>query len=146
MTYLVLFIDGIKIVSELKPMRSEIGIEVPLVAFAEAIHADITEQGVDGKIALCRGDLCVPIDSSSRRNIEGRDYVPLEAFGDAFGLRWKSSAKELRVDTNESHEVEGLGMGQIAPPFALPDMYSGEPVSSQAFRGRKSVFFMWASW
>ena len=146
MSYMVLWVDGVEYVSDLRPVRTEIGIEVPIRVFANAIQADVVGLEVDGNIALCRGDLCVPIDSSSRRKIDGNDYVPLEIFGEAFGLRWKSIEKELRVDTNGIPETAGLGFGQIAPSFTLPDMYSGEPVSSESFRSRKSVFFMWASW
>lgn len=143
---MVLTIDGVDVSSDLQPRRTEAGIEIPLEVFADAIHADVKELGDGGNIALCRDDLCVPIDAGLRRLIDGHEYVPLEVFGKAFGLLWTSTEKEIRVNTNGSRNSEGLGMGQIAPGFTLPDMYTGEPVSSDTFRRRKSVFFMWASW
>lgn len=40
----------------------------------------------------------------------------------------------------------GLGIGHAPPAFTLPDLYSGELVSLSDFRGKKTAFFMWASW
>ena len=40
----------------------------------------------------------------------------------------------------------GLGIGHAPPVFTLPDLYSGELVSLSDFRGKKTAFFMWASW
>ena len=40
----------------------------------------------------------------------------------------------------------GLGIGQVPPAFILPDLYSGEQVSLSDFLGKKTAFFMWASW
>lgn len=40
----------------------------------------------------------------------------------------------------------GLSIGQVPPAFILPDLYTGELISSSDFRGKKTAFFMWASW
>lgn len=42
--------------------------------------------------------------------------------------------------------VLGLGIGHAPPAFILPDLYTGEMISSSDFRGKKTAFFMWASW
>jgi hypothetical protein len=34
----------------------------------------------------------------------------------------------------------------VPPAFELPDLYTGELVSSASFVGRKTFFYMWASW
>ena len=143
---MILWVDGAEVISDLRPRQTKAGIEIPIKVFSDAIHAEIKEPEVGGTIALCRGDLCVPIVPGSRRMVDGHAYVPLDIFGNAFGLQWTSNDKELRVNTKGIRKSEGLGIGQIAPGFTLPDMYTGEPVSSEAFRRRKSVFFMWASW
>ena len=40
----------------------------------------------------------------------------------------------------------GLGIGHVPPAFTLPDLFTGEMISSGDFLGKKTVFFMWASW
>ena len=40
----------------------------------------------------------------------------------------------------------GLSIGHAPPAFTLPDLYTGEMISSSDFRGKKTAFFMWASW
>ena len=40
----------------------------------------------------------------------------------------------------------GLSIGHAPPAFTLPDLYSGEQVSLSDFLGKKTAFFMWASW
>lgn len=40
----------------------------------------------------------------------------------------------------------GLSIGHAPPAFTLPDLYSGELVSSSDFLSKKTAFFMWASW
>ena len=40
----------------------------------------------------------------------------------------------------------GLGIGHVPPAFTLPDLFTGEMISSSDFRGKKTAFFMWASW
>ena len=40
----------------------------------------------------------------------------------------------------------GLGIGHAPPAFTLPDLYTGELISSSDFFGKKTAFFMWASW
>ena len=48
------------------------------------------------------------------------------------------------VSTNGS--ANGLGFGETPPAFTLPDLYTGDPIASSDFLGRKVVFYMWASW
>ena len=38
-----------------------------------------------------------------------------------------------------------LRVGDPAPEFTLPDL-SGGLCSSSSFRGKKAVFYVWASW
>ena len=40
----------------------------------------------------------------------------------------------------------GLSIGHAPPAFTLPDLYTGELISSSDFHGKNTVFFMWASW
>ncbi len=43
-------------------------------------------------------------------------------------------------------DESGSGVGQVPPMFVLPDLFSGELVSSASFRGRKTFFYMWVLW
>lgn len=57
-------------------------------------------------------------------------------------LSGEESVKTLESELNDI----GLSIGQVPPAFTLPDLYSGEMISSSDFRGKKTAFFMWASW
>ena len=146
MDRLALQVDGLAVASEFEPLRTAAGILVPLDAFTVAIDAEAKEAGLDGSVALCRGDRCVPIDVDSLEEIGGCVYTLLERIGEALGLHWTVEGKELRVDTKEAQDSEEIGVGRKAPGFTLPDMFTGEPVSTESFLRRKTVFYMWASW
>ena len=62
--------------------------------------------------------------------------------GSAHTLSGEESVKTLEPELNDV----GLSIGHAPPAFTLPDLYSGELVSSSDFRGKKTAFFMWASW
>ncbi len=57
-------------------------------------------------------------------------------------LSGEEFVKTLESELNDI----GLSIGQVPPAFTLPDLYSGEMISSSDFRGKKTAFFMWASW
>lgn len=57
-------------------------------------------------------------------------------------LSGEESVKTLEPELNDV----GLSIGHVPPVFTLPDLYSGELVSLSDFRGKKTAFFMWASW
>ncbi len=57
-------------------------------------------------------------------------------------LSGEESVKTLEPELNDV----GLSIGQAPPAFTLPDLYSGEMISSSDFLGKKTAFFMWASW
>ncbi len=57
-------------------------------------------------------------------------------------LSEEESVKTLEPELNDI----GLSIGQVPPAFTLPDLYSGEMISSSNFLGKKTAFFMWASW
>ncbi len=62
--------------------------------------------------------------------------------GSAHTLSGEESVKTLEPERNDV----GLSIGHMPPAFTLPDLYSGELISSGDFRGKKTAFFMWASW
>ena len=55
------------------------------------------------------------------------------------------SGESVKVVEPELNDI-GLGIGHAPPSFTLPDLYTGELISLSGFRGKKTVFFMWASW
>ena len=116
---------------------------VPLRAFSEAVGAEVKELDGNGQLAVCKGDLCIPL--SAVLSLDGAVFVPLAAFGEPLGLKWKVDGDALRV-TSENGVRSGLGIGNRPPDFTLPDLYSGEPISLGDYRGKKTVFYMWASW
>ena len=54
----------------------------------------------------------------------------------------EESVKTLEPELNDI----GLSIGQVPPAFILPDLFTGEMISSSDFLGKKTAFFMWASW
>ena len=62
--------------------------------------------------------------------------------GSAHTLSGEESVKTLEPELNDV----GLSIGHAPPAFTLPDLYSGELVSLSDFLGKKTAFFMWASW
>lgn len=77
-------------------------------------------------------------------------FASPSAFAGPAGLGWTYDAAEkvLRIFTgmgSRSSEV-GLGIGDLAPDFTLPDLYTGNLISLSDFRGQRTAFFMWASW
>ena len=57
-------------------------------------------------------------------------------------LSEEESVKTLEPELNDI----GLSIGHMPPAFTLPDLYTGEMISSSDFLGKKTAFFMWASW
>ncbi len=62
--------------------------------------------------------------------------------GSVHTLSGEESVKTLEPELSDV----GLSIGHAPPAFTLPDLYSGEMISSSGFRGKKTAFFMWASW
>lgn len=121
---------------------------VPLDAFCALVGAEAKVLEGDGPLAVCREELCVPLNVSGDRDtlvIDGTAFARLDAFGEPLGLSWKRAGNILQVTSDLSVAV-GLGIGQIPPDFALPDLFSGDRVALRDYRGKKAVFYMWASW
>ncbi len=57
-------------------------------------------------------------------------------------LSGEESVKTLEPELNDI----GLSIGHVPPAFTLPDLFTGEMISSSDFLGKKTAFFMWASW
>src|SRR5207302_8310612 len=52
--------------------------------------------------------------------------------------------------TNAGADITGLGtgpkVGQLAPDFALNELYTGRPITLSSLRGRPVWINFWASW
>jgi hypothetical protein len=116
---------------------------VPAQAFSEAIGAECKEIG--GQWAVCREDLCISLTSWETEEVEEVLFARLDAFAEPLWLEWSVEGGILAV-VGGQERVSGLGVGQTPPAFELPDLFSGELVSSGSFRGKKTFFYMWASW
>lgn len=62
--------------------------------------------------------------------------------GSAHTLSGEESVKTLEPELNDV----GLSIGHAPPAFTLPDLFTGKMISSSDFFGKKTAFFMWASW
>ena len=145
MTTLRVLIDGNE--SDLIATQKGDDVYVALDHFCEQIDAEakILESG--GPLAVCREDLCIPLNVSGIEDtmtVDGVLLGRLAAFGDPLGLSWTQNNGSLVVTSGQV--VAGLGIGNVPPSFTLPDLHSGAPVSVSDYRGKKTVFYMWASW
>lgn len=120
---------------------------VPLQAFSEAVGAEVKTLDGSGRLAICKGDLCIPLDVSGANavSIGGVIYAPLAVFAGSLGLRWQMEDDALQVTSSAIDHI-GLGVGDYPPNFTLPDLYTGELVSLRDYRGKKAIFFIWATW
>ena len=120
---------------------------VPLDGFCDLIGAEAKE--IDGgPFAVCRGDLCIPLNVSDTRDtimVDGVLFGRLDAFGGPLDLEWHLDNGTLSIQSKKDSTV-GLGAGDQPPPFTLSDLYTGQSVSLSDFQGKKTAFYMWASW
>ena len=149
-----LFIDDKEVVLSPRATMKNGDVLVPLEAFGEQVGLKIDYLEGGKQIAICRDDLCVPLDVGDEKEgvvfLSRVAFAPLSAFGETVGLTWQYDAAEkaLQVSTDggsESLKI-GLGVGDLAPDFTLPDLYTGKVHALSNFQGQKTVFYMWASW
>lgn len=141
---LELRLDGRPVAMETAVRLVDEEVCVPLEAFCRLVGAKV--EVVNGEqLTVCKGDLCVPIQAEEGVTIEGITYAPLDGFGEALGLSWVLTGDVLSVRSSVEDQI-GLSIGQFPPEVSLPDLYTGERVSAAAYRGKKAIFYMWASW
>lgn len=145
MRVLKLHLDGRPVTLTPAPRLENGEVLVPLRAFCEGVGAEAKTLPGSEQVAVCKGDLCILLKQAETVSIDGVAYVALSAFGESLGIRWQTEGDTLRV-TSGAGDRTGLGIGDCPPDFTLPDLYTGEPVSLSDYRGRKAVFYMWASW
>ncbi len=144
MQSLELFLDGQPVSLNPAVKLADGQVLVPLEAFGQFLGAEVKELN-GGQLAVCRGDLCIPLLEEETATLDETIYAPLAGMGEALGLSWSLEGKVLRVSATFEEPV-GLGIGQVPPAFTLPDLYTNESVASGSFRGKKTVYYMWASW
>ena len=122
-------------------------VTVPLHGFTGILGAEAKRLEAEGPLVVCKGDLCIPLDEETELTTaaEGTLFALLSAFIEPLGYRWEVRGSVLAL--SDVIEAEGgLGIGDRPPGFTLPDLYSGKPVSLGDHLGKKTVFYMWASW
>ena len=117
---------------------------VQAAPFARALEAEFKKLA-DGPWAVCRGDLCIALGEGDWRESDGHKLLALDAVAAPLQVQYAIREGSLHV-TNATKVETGLGVGQVPPAFALPDLYTGERVESSSFIGKKTFFYMWASW
>lgn len=138
-------IDGRPVLVQMKRQGGQIYVD--LKAFCELVNAEAKRLEDNGPLAVCRDDLCIPLNTNGGHDtldVDGVLFGRLGAFAEPLGLTWSMDGDGLRVKTEQL--VSGLGIGHVPPAFTLPDIYTGESVALSDYRGKKTVFYMWASW
>ncbi len=143
---LIVHIDGKRTAPLVARALGDGAITVPLETFSHAVGAHMRPIDGTGAPAICRDDVCVPLETSDIVTWQGEDHVRLDAFAADMGIRWTVEADALHVTTVSGEPVRGLNIGDRPPDITLPDLNTGEPTSIGSFRGKKAIFYMWASW
>ena len=143
MQILELFVDGQPAPLKPGPRLDQSEVLVPVHAFSGAVGAEAKFLDGSRQLAVCKGDLCVPVLADI--SIDGEAYAPLPDLAEPLGFSWVVEGEVLRVSTGRE-ALSGLGIGSHPPEFTLPDLHTGEMVSLRQYRGKKAVFYMWASW
>ncbi len=132
------------------PMQDDGGIWVPIHSFCASLHVELKDIDGAGQLAVCDtagGDVCVPLPATAVRSIAGETFARLQAFAEPLGLSWQVTANGvLRIQTGTAAATVGLRPGDAPPRIELPDVVSGQLVSSDVYHDRPAVFYMWASW
>jgi len=148
---IALYIDGEGVSLSPNAVLKDGDVLVPLEAFGRKVDLKIEYLEDPEQVTICRDDLCIPLMAGDVKQgavfLSEVAFASPSAFAGPAGLGWRYDAEEkvLRIFTGEVSEV-GLGVGDLAPDFTLPDLSTGTPISLSDFRGQKTVFFMWASW
>lgn len=126
---------------------------VPLEAFCQKIGAHIEYPEGEGRVVVCRGDLCVPLTVGEETVvIDNLTFAPLTAITEPLDLRYELAEEaDLVYLTDRRQEVESKApaapiVGQKMPDLSLPDVFTGQLISLQDFLGKKTLIFAWASW
>ena len=129
---------------DLRPGVREDGVRVlvPVLKFCGRIGAEVEERG--GQMVVCLDELCIPL--LEREEIDGTIFVDIDDLADPLKLGWSIDGDTLKVRQSMKAQSTGLGIGQRPPAFELPDLRTGKLVSIHDFVGKKTIFFMWASW
>ena len=143
MQVLELFVDGRPTSLELEVRLDQGRVLAPVRAFSEVVGAEVKSVGGGEELAICKGDLCVPLSATT--TVDGVVYARLSDLAAPLGLSWEVEGEVLRVSGGREEEI-GLGIGKEPPGFTLPDLFTGAPVSMHDYRGKKAIFYMWASW
>ncbi len=124
-------------------------VHVPLKLLIDEMGLEQKPVG-EGRIGICRGDLCIPFDVAEKDGALRRDgqtlWVPVAPLVEALGghFTWDANAKALLLDLSDVHRAATWAVGA---PFELqlPDL-EGNSVSVERYRGRKVLLYAWASW
>lgn len=146
-----LYVDDEMVGSSPSAVLKNGNVLVPLEALGRKVGLKIEYLEDPEQVTICRDDLCIPLMVGDAT--QGAVFLAEVAFASpavfagpaGLGWRYDEEEKVMRIFTGGASEV-GLGVGDLAPDFTLPDLATGTPISLSDFRGQKTVFFMWASW
>jgi hypothetical protein len=157
MEKLEILINGQSITLKSPPVRKDGHWLVPLEAFSEQIGAKVEYPEGANMAAICGtggdasgGELCVQLrfgdGAKGAFRLDGIAYAMPTAIVEPFGFQVHTPS------TNRIEIVRGNGMvgienaiGHLAPELTLPDL-DGKPRRFSDFRGKKTLFYVWASW
>lgn len=93
---------------------------------------------------MCRGDVCIPYPAAARPGADG--LVDLAAVAELVGHPAVVDADASVVAIGVERDARRRALRELAlPALTLPDL-DGNPVSSSAWLGRKTLLLAFSSW
>lgn len=120
----------------------------PLEALCTEIGAYTDESTEKDRLLVCQDDRCVPLKRGENTMVvDDEIYVPLDLITTPLGLTYEYTDAGIHTSMQETQYRENaVTVGEEAPTFTLPDVRTGESISLEAYRGKKTLVFAWASW
>lgn len=148
MTSEILVIDGNPVRVSPSPLTRNDIIWVPLEALCTEIGAYTEVVAEKDRLLVCQGDRCVPLKRGENTMVvDDVTYAPLDSIATPLGLTYEhTDAGSANVPQDLPPQEASPTVGAKAPIFTLPDVRTGEMISLEEYRGKKTLVFAWASW
>lgn len=125
---------------------------LPLHAVVEALGGHVTPLPERRGLIVCTEKSCMPFTGKYLRGEGSAALAPARRLARALAaeVNWNPERRKVslqRGDGLSSGEGPGQGLspGSLVPEVTLADL-DGKPISLGAFRGKKTLLYMWASW
>lgn len=141
-------IEGRKLAAKTPAQNLGSEVWVPVHPITRALGGHIQSLPGGKGLLICTEKSCTPLRPEQLRGKGTQTLAPARLVGQALGVAvtWDEQRRSVSLHQGISTaDGDGLRVGAYLPEITLPDL-EGKPVSLAAFRGKKLLLYMWASW